>query len=292
MSATTRVLLSILAVVACISAPALAYSAPLTAVDERALKPKDSFKECDMCPEMVVVPSGSFTMGSLSTEQDRRDNEEPRHQVTFARQFAVGRFAVTFDEWDSCVADGGCDGYLPDDKSWGRGRRPVINVSWDDTKAYVAWLTRKTGKTYRLLSEAEREYVTRAGTTTPFWWGSSISTKQTNYNGGFVYNNGSEGEFRQRTMPVELFQPNPWGLYQVHGNVWDWTEDCWNDSYRGAPTDGSARTGCDDILRVRVLRGGSWNNQPHLLRAASRSYRTSVFRSNSYGFRLARTLTP
>ena len=127
-------------------------------------------------------------------------------------------------------------------EGWGRGKRPVINVNWDDAKAYVAWLSRKTGKTYRLLSEAEREYVTRAGTTTPFWWGSSISTSQANYDGNYTYGSGSKGEYRQKTMPVDSFQPNPWGLYQVHGNVWEWTEDCWNDSYNGAPTDGSAWT--------------------------------------------------
>jgi formylglycine-generating enzyme required for sulfatase activity len=129
------------------------------------------FKECENCPEMVVVPSGSFTMGSPASEEGRGNEEGPQHSVTLAKPFAVGRFAVTFDEWDACVADGGCNGHRPDDKGWGRGRQPVINVSWADAKAYVAWLSRKTGKPYRLLSEAEREYVTRAGTTTPFWWG-------------------------------------------------------------------------------------------------------------------------
>ena len=110
---------------------------------------------------------------------------------------------MTFDEWDACVADGGCNGYQPSDEGWGRGRRPVINVSWDDAKAYVAWLSKKTGKTYRLLSEAEREYVTRAGTTTPFWWGSSISTSQANYDGTMTYGSGVTGEFRHETLPVD-----------------------------------------------------------------------------------------
>ena len=156
---------------------------PLSPERERALKPKDTFKECDTCPEMVVVPAGSFMMGSPASEEDRSPHEGPQHRVTFRPAFAVGKFAVTFDEWDACVADGGCNGYRPKDEGWGRGKRPVINVSWNDAKAYVAWLSRKTGKTYRLLSEAEREYVTRAGTTTPFWWGSSISTSQANYDG-------------------------------------------------------------------------------------------------------------
>jgi hypothetical protein len=158
-------------------------AAPLTAAQERALKPKDSFKECERCPEMVVVPAGSFTMGSPLDEKQRNSDESPQHRVTFDRPFAVGKFAVTFEEWDACVGGGGCNGYRPSDEGWGRGRQPAINVSWNDAKSYVAWLSRQTGTTYRLLSEAEREYVTRAGTATPFWWGSSISSQQANYDG-------------------------------------------------------------------------------------------------------------
>jgi formylglycine-generating enzyme required for sulfatase activity len=198
---------------------------PLTPEREGTLKPGDIFKECDNCPEMVVVPSGSFMMGSPVWQTYHRGNESPRHSVTISKPFAVGRFAVTFDEWDACVADGGCK-WKPADR-WGRGRQPVIHVSWDDAKAYATWLSGKTGKTYRLLSEAEREYVARAGTTTPYWWGASISTSQANYNSS-------------KTVPVDSFQPNPWGLYQVHGNVWEWVEDCYNDTYIGALSDGSA----------------------------------------------------
>jgi formylglycine-generating enzyme required for sulfatase activity len=201
---------------------------------------------------------------------------------------AVGRFSVTFDDWDACVADGGCNRYRPDDKGWGRGLRPVINVSWNDAKSYVAWLSGKTGKAYRLLSEAEREYVTRAGTTTPFWWGSSISTEQANYNGRDYYNAGSRGEFRQHTLPVNSFEPNPWGLYQVHGNVWEWNEDCFNLSYNGAPSDGSAWTTGD--CNRHVGRGGSWYDSPSDLRAAHRGSSPSNQRSNSVGFRVSRTL--
>ncbi len=160
-----------------------AAATPLSPERERALAPKDSFKECDGCPEMVVVPAGSFTMGAPANEEGNAPDEFPQHMVTFARQFAVGRFALTFDEWEACAADGGCNGYRPADQGWGRGRRPVINVSWDDARSYVAWLSRKTDRTYRLLSEAEREYVLRAGTTTPFWWGGSIATSQANYDG-------------------------------------------------------------------------------------------------------------
>jgi formylglycine-generating enzyme required for sulfatase activity len=166
----------------------------------------------------------------------------------------------------------------------------VINVSWDDAKEYAAWLSRKTGKTYRLLSEAEREYVTRAGTTTPFWWGSSISTSQANYNGRYTYGGGAEGEYRQKTLPVDSFQPNPWGLYQVHGNVWDWVEDCWNASYQGAPSDGSAWTSGD--CHRRVVRGGSWVNNPQGLRSAIRDRVTTDNRLSGLGFRVGRTLTP
>src|SRR5262249_37660295 len=146
----------------------LPVASPLSLEQERKLQPKDSFKECGACPEMVVMPAGSFMMGSPANEAKREGDEGPQHRVSFAKAFAVGRFAVTFDEWDACVADRGCSGYRPSDQNWGRGRRPVIHVSWDDAQAYVSWVSRKTGKTYRLLSEAEREYVTRAGTSTPF----------------------------------------------------------------------------------------------------------------------------
>jgi hypothetical protein len=174
---------------------------PLSVSEECALKPKDVFKECDKCPEMVVIPAGSFTMGSPNNEPERFD-DEAQVRVTIAKPFAVGRFAVTFDEWHQCVADDECGGYRPSDQGWGRGRRPVINVSWDDAQKYIEWLNRKTGKTYRLLSEAEREYATRAGTTTPFWWGPSITPKQANYDGSVApyKGGGSKGENRQKTI--------------------------------------------------------------------------------------------
>jgi len=255
---------------------------------ERALSPKDAFKECNDCPEMVVVPAGSFTMGSPETQPVRSKDEGPQHLVTFDRAFSVGKFAVTFDEWDACEADGGCNAYRPDDRGWGRGRRPVINVSWDDANAYVVWLSRKTGKTYRLLSEAEREYVTRAGSITPFWWGATISPQQANYNGNYAYGDSPTGENRARTLPVDSFQSNPWGLYQVHGNVNEWTQDCWHDDYVGAPSDGSAWTAGD--CEFRVSRGGSWYSFPALLRAARRNRDFTDLRSFIVGFRVARTL--
>jgi formylglycine-generating enzyme required for sulfatase activity len=275
----------------------LAGEVPLSPERERALKPKDAFRECATCREMVVVSAGSFTMGSPLSEAGRSDNEGPPHVVTFARPFAVGRFAVTFDEWDACVADGGCNGYKPSDQGWGRGQRPVTNVSWDDAKKYAAWLSRKTGKTYRLLSEAEREYVTRAGTTTPFWWGSSISKNQANYDYSYSYGDAESESLpklqgKMEAGPVDSFQPNPWGLYQVHGNVWEWVEDCWNESYQDAPSDGSVWTSSGDCRR-RVLRGGSWSSYPQHLRSASRQGRDRTdLRDRHTGFRVGRTLTP
>jgi formylglycine-generating enzyme required for sulfatase activity len=293
--------------------------APLTAAQERALKPLDRFKECDKCPDMVVVPTGSFTIGSPESEPGRLDamggsDEGPLHKVTIGAPFAVGRFAVTFDEWDACVAEQGCDRYRPmgeewsrleaallalanaeqeqRDKLWRGGRQPAIFISWDDAAAYVKWLSRKTGKTYRLLSEAEREYVTRAGTTTPFWWGASISPSQANYNAALpAYGGGARGENRARPLPVDSFQPNPWGLYQVHGNIWEWTADCYFSDYRNAPADGSAR-GCLPTVneRVRVMRGGSWVGAAANLRSASRYRNLQHYRSHDLGFRVARTL--
>jgi formylglycine-generating enzyme required for sulfatase activity len=224
---------------------------------------------------MVVGPAGTFMMGSPASEPGHSTDEGPQHSVTIGKPFAVGRFAVTFDEWDACVADGGCNGYRPSDQGWGRGRRPVINVSWDGAKAYVAWLSHKTGKTYRLLSEAEREYVTRAGTTTPFWWGRSISKSQVNY-------------ADRKTVPVDAFPPNSWGLYQVHGNVYDWVEDCYYDSYADAPSDGSARVSGD--CSRRVVRGGSWYDYPGRLRSAYRDRNAADNRSYLFGFRVGRTL--
>ena len=274
--------------------PDVREARPLSRSEERALVPRDHFKECGVCPEMVVVPAGDFIMGAPHTEEGTDADERPQRKVGFAQAFAVGRFAVTFDEWDACVAAGGCKNHLPPDRGWGRGRRPVINIWWEDAKAYVAWLSQRTGKGYRLLTEAEREYVTRAGTQTPFWWGETITTEQANYDGKFGYPRAAEGRgaFRRQTVPVDVFAPNPWGLYQVHGNVYEWVEDCWHDDYAGAPLDGSART-APDCAR-RVMRGGSYNFAPWHLRAAARGQiATAAFAGGGVvgvGFRVARSL--
>jgi len=176
----------------------------LSRAEEQALKPKDLFKECDNCPEMIVVPAGEFMMGSPEDEEGHTEDESPQHKVQLLTPFAVGRFAVTFEEWDACVADHGCRKYMPPDRGWGRGRQPVIAIWWDDAIAYVRWVSQKTGRNYRLLSEAEREYVARAGTTTPFWWGNSIFSNRANYA-------SSRGErFNGKLCPLIL-------LNQIHG---------------------------------------------------------------------------
>lgn len=263
----------------------LAASLPVAApASDGQYKTGETFKDCSECPEMVVVPAGSFMMGSPEDEAGRTYFEGPQHRVTFSQPFAIGKYAVTFDEWNACVAGGGCDGYQPSDSSWGRGKRPVVNVSWKDAQAYVAWLKRKTGRDYHLPSEAQREYVTRAGTTTPFWWGATITNDQAN----FTNDGGRRGQFPYQTAPVDTFEPNPWGLFQVHGNVFEWTEDCWKDDYKGAPTDGSAWTGND--CASRVTRGGSWETFPRYLRSAYRERYIAVNRSPRYGFRVARKL--
>ena len=259
-------------------------AAPLSLMQEKALKPKDTFKECANCPEMVVVPAGSFTRGSPTSEPGRC-RRRPTTYGHDCRQFAVGRFEVTFDEWDTCAADGGCDGYKPSDEGWGRGRRPVINVSWDDAKAYVAWLSRKTGKSYRLLSAAEYEYATRAGTQTAYPWGNAIGTNNAN-----CHACGSQWDARQ-TAPVGSFAANGFGLYDMVGNVREWTEDCYHDRYLGAPTDGSAWIEGADCSR-RIVRGGSWLLAPVFLRSANRYWFTTDYRLNYLGFRVARTLAP
>ena len=272
----------------------LAEVTPLVSPEERErerLRAGRVFSDCDVCHEMVVVPAGSFMMGSPSWEEGRDDDEGPVHQVNIARPFAAGVREVTFAEWDACVADGGCYGYSPGDEGWGRGKRPVINVIWEEARGYVRWLSAETGKEYRLLSESEWEYAARAGTTTPFHYGSTISTGQANYNGNYTYGSGAKGEYRGRTVPVGSFPANQFGLHDVHGNVWEWTQDCWNHNYQGAPTDGSAWESGD--CSRRVLRGGSWNLDPRDLRSADRDrFATGVRSIGVGGFRVARTLTP
>jgi formylglycine-generating enzyme required for sulfatase activity len=237
---------------------------------------------------MVVVPAGKFVMGAPDNEEGRSADEGPQRTVTIGAPFAVGKYEVTFAEWDACVSGGGCT-HKPDDAGWGKGRRPVINVSWKDAREYVGWLSKTTGQPYRLLSEAEWEYAARAGTTTPFHTGPTITTKQANFDGNHTFGGSAKGEYRQKTVEVgSLKSPNGFGLHDMHGNVWEWVEDCWIDSYKGAPSDASARTtACTDSSR-RVLRGGSWGSYPGFLRSADRGGDTSDYRNIDDGFRVAR----
>jgi formylglycine-generating enzyme required for sulfatase activity len=255
----------------------------------QGIEPGKIFRDCAECPEMVALPPGEFMMGSPESDPGRYTAESPQHKVNLAYPLAVGKFAVTFAEWDACVAARGCS-HTPRDEGWGRGRRPVINVSWNDVQEYVSWLARTSGKPYRLLSEAEWEYAARAGTTTPFYTGQCISTEQANYDGtvGYNYNNcgAKTGLYRQKTVEVGSFKPNRFGLFDMAGNVYQWTQDCMHDNYSGAPSNGSAWIGGD--CGSRVLRGGSWRYTPLYLRAVYRYSNAPVNRHNDNGFRVAR----
>ncbi len=239
------------------------------------------FRDIDepWCPEMVVLPAGDFMMGSPDTDKDAQDYEKPRHKVTIGYRFAVGRYPVTFEEYDRFCETAGVKQWVkqPGDQGWGRGRRPVINVSRDDAKAYVDWLSKQTGKSYRLLSEAQWEYACRAGAATRYSSGDCITEKDANCNDNVG-----------KTTEVGSYNPNPWGLFDMHGNVWEWVEDVGHDTYEGAPDDGGAWTKGGDRNR-RVLRGGSWDFDSRYLRSADRSGYNSDLRSYCIGLRLART---
>ena len=243
----------------------------------------DALRDGGSGPEMVVIPAGSFRMGCVSG-LDCSDHEKPVHTVTIPQPFAVSKYEITFEDYDRFLED-----YVPlyesDDLGWGRGRRPAIGVEWYDAKQYVAWLSSQTAQQYRLLTEAEWEYAARAGSTTRFSWGNYIGRKRANCYGC------ASGRDIEYTALVGSFSANPLGLHDMHGNVWEWVEDCWNDSYVGAPSDGSAwlRGDCVD---KRVLRGGSWYTHVEGIRSAYRRSFPPHFFHFSIGFRVARTLTP
>ena len=241
--------------------------------DERKFKVGSTFTDCTGCPEMVVLPAGRFMMGS----NDGANDEKPVHEVRIDYKLAVSKFEITWDQWEACVSAGACSN--SGDVGWGKGSRPVINVDWNDARAYARWLSDKTGHTYRLLSEAEWEYAARAGTTTEYSFGDSITTAQANFRGD---------NFIGSTVPVGSYPANAFGLHDMHGNVWEWTQDCWNGSYSGAPINGGAWESGD--CSRRVLRGGSWSSLPYGLRSALRGGGITAGRSGLIGFRLARTL--
>ena len=267
---------------------------------------------------MVVVPAGSYRMGSPSYEQGRQEHEGPVHEVTIAAPFAIGRHEVTVVEFGRFVDETGystgnsCRTY--EGGNWesraGRGwrnpgfgqsgRYPVACVNWDDAQAYAAWLSREAGEKYRLPSESEWEYAARAGTATARYWGEGESGQCRHANGGdasvkerysdWNWTMASCRDGHVHTAPAGSFAANGWGLHDMLGNVWEWTEDCWNGSYTGAPSDGSAWE-YGDCAR-RVLRGGSCYDRPSSLRAASRYRFTSGIRNSNSGFRVARALAP
>ena len=240
------------------------------------------FRDCPDCPEMVVIPAGEFLMGSPRSEDHRDNDESPQHRVTIAQRFAVGVYEVTGGEWNACVSAGACTG-----QNRLNERFPVQYVSFHDAQAYVSWLSEETGRHYRLLSEAEWEYVARAGTTTARYWGTRPMEEHANWRDGVFSYGGTDGH--AGSAPVGSWPPNDFGLHEVLGNISEWVEDCWHGSYVGAPTDGSAWTRggqCGD----RVLRGGGWLNPDHDLRAADRRREDADDRHMSIGFRVARVL--
>jgi formylglycine-generating enzyme required for sulfatase activity len=246
-----------------------------------------TFTDCNnVCPDMVVVPSGRFRMGDI--QGGGSSDEKPVHSVTIPDTFAVGKYEVTFAQWDACVSAGGCS-HKPSDEGWGRGSRPVMNVSWNDTQEYIKWISKKTGYKYRLPSEAEWEYVARAGSTTKYPWGNNASHEYANYGKDKCCSGLASGHDRWvNTSPVGSFPSNKFGLYDLQGNVWEWVEDCWNDSYTGAGS--SSKPRLSGTCSSRVLRGGSWSSVPGSLRSAIRYRFTAWSRFDDNGFRLARTL--
>jgi formylglycine-generating enzyme required for sulfatase activity len=240
------------------------------------------FTECALaCPLMVVIPAGKFTMGSSDNETGRTAGEGPQHETAITNPFAISKLEITFEQWDACVAAAECPLALD---AWGRGTMPVINVSWEHAKRYVAWLSRITDKEYRLLTEAEWEYAARAGSNTRYSWGDAPGI-------GNADCDGCGSAWIRQTAPVGSFRPNAFGLLDMHGNVWEWVEDIWHDSYEGAPLDGSAwLQGADTSFRV--IRGGSWHNEPELVRTAVRFKRHRKVQFDTLGFRVARTMKP
>ena len=257
-----------------------------------------TFDDCGgevWCPSMIVVKGGTFTMGSPEKEKGRQSDEGPQRKVT-VKSLAVGKYEITFGEWDVCVKEGVCKN-KPDDEGWGRDKQPVINVSWEDIQSYVSWLSKKTGEKYRLLTEAEWEYIARAGSITPYSFGDKIADLCQYANGadqssGYRWRNKqcSDG-VGKKTAPVGSFKPNAFNIYDVHGNVWEWVEDCWWKSYKVASSDGSAwLSKTPSVCKRRIVRGSSWAESPKSLRSANRSSNLKTHRANNYGFRVAREL--
>ncbi len=278
-------------------------------------EPGKEFQDCPDCPKMVVVPPGSFTMGSPETEKDRDNSEGPQQRVTIPQAFAVGKFEVTVDQFAAFVQDSRYDAghrchVLHRQHGWqqdgGRnfqnpgfsqtGSHPAACVNWDDAKAYAAWISRKTGKTYRLLSEAEWEYAARSGSMTRFHFGdrdkdlcgyANIADRSSSFD---WKNKSCSDGVGNKTARVGRYKANSFGLHDLYGNIWEWVEDCWNADYANATKGNAPRTSGD--CSSRVLRGGAWANLAGSARSASRNRSITYFRYSSHGFRIARTLNP
>jgi formylglycine-generating enzyme required for sulfatase activity len=285
-------------------APAQGGSVPATLVADAAGMLRDPFIDgSDSGPALVVVPAGRFQMGSpehersiamaAGAQQNWLARETPQHWVGIARAFALGRNPVSVGEWRVFVRDTGWQGQGEVD--WAApgfaqtDAHPVVGVTWHDAQRYVQWLSARTGQRYRLPSEAEWEYACRAGTRTAFSCGDTIGTDQANYDGNFTYNGGAHGIYRKGTTPAGAFAPNPWGLCDMHGNVWEWVQDVVHENYEGAPVDGSAWEEGGDQSR-RILRGGSWLYNPRYLRSALRNGFSAVLSNDIVGFRVVREL--
>jgi formylglycine-generating enzyme required for sulfatase activity len=241
-------------------------------------------------PEMVVMPAGSFEMGCVSGK-GCNDDERPVHQVTFDKPFALGKYEVTFEQYELFAKLRGRP--VPGTAGFGKGKQPVVNVFWEDARDYAKWLAEETGKGYRLPTEAEWEYAARAGTRTPFSTGGCINTDQANYDGNGGWEDcPATGVYREKAVEVGSLPANPWGLHEVHGNVWEWVEDCWHEDYEGAPADASAWLDDGGQCGRRVLRGGAWRSYPEFLRSASRGSFDADSRTYAVGFRLAQDLLP
>lgn len=264
----------------------LAFS-PATHGASTLFKPGTAFKDCSDCPEMVVLPRQAFVMGSPASEVGRSANEAQR-KVTISYPLAVAKFEVTFEQWEACLADGGCGGHYPRDEGRGRGTMPVTDVNWFHAQTYVKWLSQKTGAKYRLLTEAEWEYAARAGADTAYAWGDTASHMHANYGSDECCNGFTSGSDQwELSAPVGSFPANRFGLHDLSGNLWEWVEDCWAESPAAGPVDGSARLmpGCE----LRVMRGGSWASMPVKIRAAHRDPNHPADRAEFIGFRVART---
>ncbi len=257
---------------------ALIATAPVSAqVDENTLVAGDIFKDCDICPELVVIPPGSFVMGSPVG----KPREKPLRRITLKKRSAMGRFETTFAEYDACTAAGGCSKKIYD-REWGRGRRPVMNVLYTDIQEYMRWISKKTGKTYRLPSEAEWEYAARADSDTEYWWGDDMIKGEANCRGCGTQWSGV------KSAPVGSFKPSPWGLYDVHGNVLEMVEDCWTTSHKGVDPYGKAKVfpNCPN----RVVKGGAWYYLSRVSRSASRARNDMRVFSYFIGFRVLREM--